>query len=115
MASMNDARSPGTVLRDSLGFAYPAERFGDARNDGVTAVVTASRLAVLLLTVINDPDSSYVAFAIDEAGTCTLQDLHGHLDTLKPADDGGYDLGGLGWTFLAPANLAGRDHGASSI
>jgi hypothetical protein len=55
-------------------------------------------LAILLLTVVSDPDSTYVAFAIDAAGTCTLQDDQGHLDTLEPADDG-YDLGGLGWTF----------------
>ena len=39
------------------------------------------------------------AFAIDAAGSCTLQDHEGRIDILRPADDGCYDLGGLGWTF----------------
>lgn len=62
-------------------------------------MITAPTLATLLLEVISDPNGSYRAFAIDEAGRCTLQDHEGHIDILTPDSDGLYDLGGLGWTF----------------
>src|SRR5664279_2079148 len=74
-STLREARSQWFVLSDSPGIAYPAERFGDDWNGWVTPVVTAPTLAILLLTVISDPVSTYVAFAIDAAGTCTLQDL----------------------------------------
>jgi len=73
-STLREARSQWFVLSDSPGIAYPA--------------VTAPTLAILLLTVISDPVSTNVAFAIDAAGTCTLQDREGHLDTLERADDG---------------------------
>jgi len=88
-STLRDRRSQWFVLSDSPGIAYPAERFGDDWNGWVTPVVTAPTLVILLLTVISDPDSTYVAFAIDAAGICALQDDQGHLDTLEPADDGG--------------------------
>ncbi len=112
-STLRQERSRCFVLSDSPGIAYRAERFGDDRNGWVTPVVTAPTLAILLLTVVSDPDSTYVAFAIDAAGTCTLQDDQGHLDTLEPADDG-YDLGGLGWPFRDQDKLIpGGNHVAS--
>ncbi len=114
--TLREARSQWFVLSDSPGIAYPADRFGDDWNGWATPVVTAPTLAILLLTVISDPVSTYVAFAIDAAGTCTLQDREGRLDTLEPADDGGYDLGGLGWTFRVQGRrIFGENHVASSV
>ena len=69
-STLREARSQWFVLSDSPGIAYPA--------------VTAPTLAILLLTVISDPVSTNVAFAIDAAGTCALQDHRGYLDTLEP-------------------------------
>ena len=83
-STLRQARSRCFVLSDSPGIAYRAERFGDDWNGWVTPVVTAPTLAILLLTVVSDPDSTYVAFAIDAAGT--LQNDQGHLDTLEPSN-----------------------------
>lgn len=96
-------RSQWFVLEDSPEVAYPAERFGPARNGWLTPVVTAPTLATLLLTVISDPAGPYLAFAIDAAGSCTLQDREGQIAVLRPADDGCYDLGALGWTISPTA------------
>ena len=114
-STLGQARSRCFVLSDSPEIAYRAEWFGDDWNGWVTPVVTAPTLAILLLTVVSDPNSTYVAFAIDAEGTCTLQDDQGHLDTLEPADDG-YDLGGLGWTFRDQDKLIpGGNHVASGV
>ena len=102
MASLLRAKRSGWfVLDDTPGIAYPAVRFGGDWNGWITPVVTAPTLATLLLAVISDPNGSHLAFAIDAAGTCTLQDHEGRIDSLEPADDGCYDLAGLGWTFRA--------------
>lgn len=87
------------ALDTSPEHAYPVERFGADWNGWHTPVVTATTLVTLLLNVISEPSSSYLAFAIDTAGGCTLQDNEGRTDTLSPGADGLYDLGELGWTF----------------
>ena len=58
-------------------------RFGADGNGRLTPVVTAPTLATLLLKVISDPDGSYLAFAIDATGRCTLQDQQGGVDVLR--------------------------------
>jgi hypothetical protein len=87
------------VLDSCPAILYRAARFGADWNGWATPVITAPTLATLLLEVISDPNGSYLAFAIDEAGRCTLQDHDGRIDILTPDTDGLYDLGGLGWTF----------------
>jgi len=112
-STLRQKLSPWFVLSDSPGIAYRAERFGDDWNGWATPVFTAPTLVILLLTVISDPDSTYVAFAIDEAGTCTLQDHQGRLDTLEPADDGGYAWVGRSATTTSSSLGKTMSHRAS--
>jgi hypothetical protein len=85
---------------------YRAVGIGADENGAPAPVVTAPTLVTLLLDAVSDPSSSYLAFAIDTSGRCTLQDREDRVTTLRPDRDGLYNLGGLGWTFRTPASTA---------
>ena len=83
---------------------YRAAGIGADENGGPAPVVTAPTLVALLLDAVSDLSSSYLAFAIDTSGRCTLQDREDRVTTLRSDRDGLYNLGGLGWTFRALAS-----------
>ena len=97
-------RAPQTtwlVLNGSPETGYPATQSEDPGTGGRTPLVTAPTLVAVLLTMIGDPGSRYLAFAIDATGRCSVQDRAGCVTVLVPTDDGHYDLGELhlDWTF----------------
>ena len=88
------------TLNGNPQIAYSAVRFKVTRDRQIIPVVGAPALATLLLTIICDPGSSYLAFAIDAVGRCTVQDVNDRICVLLPSSDGCYDLDclRLDWT-----------------
>jgi hypothetical protein len=75
---------------------YRAVEIGAGKNGRPAPVVTAPTLVALLLDAVSDLSSSYLAFAIDTSGRCTLQD---------PASP---SCGPIGTVFTTLAGWVGR-------
>ena len=89
-----------TTRPTGTGLVSPAPPGSDAATGGGCAgsAVDHRSLTARLLHAIADPTSSYLAFAIDETGTCRVLGLDGDVHVLVPDDEGRYDLAPLGWT-----------------